>query len=288
MTYRELLKNTEKRFREAAVECGDFIKHSEDFLLQVLELSRKKLLLENDATVEASAVQLVEKTLERRVAGEPLQYIVGYAWFWKSKFNVGPGVLIPRRETEHVVEHLLTLSGTAPFKVAELGPGSGNIGLSVLQEKPHWAWYGYEINPDTLQYLTKNVNELKPSSSRYEIIPGDFLEKVDNEAPFDIVVSNPPYISETEFPTLSKEVRREPRLALWGGKEGMETIDKFCRKAFQILKPGGLLVFEIGSDQGEKSRAVLVRHGFKDVDVLKDMAGLDRVAVARKGIEWMH
>ncbi len=177
MTYRELLKSTENRFRQAVVECGDFVKHSEDFLLQVLELSRKKLLLDRDEKVEKTKVDLIEKTAERRAAGEPLQYIVGHAAFWKSEFQVGPGVLIPRRETEHVVEYLLSIPSLVPLKVAELGPGTGNIGLSVLLEKPDWEWYGYELNQDSLPYLLRNVNALKPKGSTYEIVPGDFFER---------------------------------------------------------------------------------------------------------------
>lgn len=282
MTYAELIRETQRKFQTSGIHCGDIATHSVDFLLQVTELTREKLLLSEMEPVDPSHLGKLENAERRRIQGEPLQYIVGYAWFWNSKFKVGPGVLIPRKETEHIVEYLMTLPTSKSYKVAELGAGSGNIGVSALQERGDWQWFGFELNYESFPYLRANVRELLAVDANYQIIEGDFFSNAPAYGPFDLVVSNPPYVSVHDESTLSREVRREPRLALYSGESGLEHIEKLITQSLILLNEGGVFISEIGSDQGAAVRALANRHGLTDVNVIKDIAGLDRILIARK------
>lgn len=283
MTVVEYIQEGSARLKGAGVHCADPLQHMQLVVQSALEWDNTRLFNRRDTPISEIEKRKVENVLERRFRGEPLQYILGYAWFWDSKFSVGPGVLIPRKETEHTVDYLLSLPTAEELKVAELGPGSGNIGISVLRSRPNWKWHAFEKNPETIPYLMQNVSALLPQDASFFLQPGDFFEKALQSAPYDAVVSNPPYISKTEYATLALELKAEPSLALIGGDTGTEILDQLLRASREILKPGGYFVSEIASEQGSDAKALAVRHGFVNVNVLKDYAGLDRVLTARRG-----
>jgi len=282
MTLESFVTFGKTRIEESRIECADPILHMKQILGAAIGLSSLDFYSRWSEPLTDKEIQLANAFLERRLNGEPFQYIVGYEWFWHSQFDVGPGVLIPRKETEHLVEELLKSKCRDKKRVAELGAGSGNIGISVLLERPQWEWHGFEINPQSITFLGKNVGRLLPLEAKYFIHEGNFFETVGDLAPFDIVVSNPPYISVSSFSQLSREVQHEPKIALIGGEEGTEVLKHLAVKSFEVLKPGGEFLTEIGSDQEEKILSILSQSGFQSAEVLRDYAGLPRIG---KGVK---
>ncbi|NBX67498.1 MAG: peptide chain release factor N(5)-glutamine methyltransferase [Proteobacteria bacterium] len=278
MTLESFVTLGKKRIEESGIECADPMLHMKQILGVSIGLDSLNFYSRWSEPLTDAEIELANQFLERRLRGEPFQYLVGYEWFWHSRFNVGPGVLIPRKETEHLVEELLKLRGSESLKIGELGAGSGNIGISVLLERPQWEWHAFEINPESMPYLGRNLGELLPLDAKYFVHEGNFFELSKDFAPYDVIVSNPPYIAAPEMEKLSREVKSEPRLALVGGEEGTEILKHFIAASFQFLKPGGLFLTEIGSDQGPKIKEVLENSGFKSVEVLNDYSGLPRIA----------
>jgi release factor glutamine methyltransferase len=282
MTLESFVITGKKRIEEAGIECADPMLHMKQILGAAISLDSLQFYSRWQESLSETEIKLATDFLERRLKGEPFQYIVGYEWFWHSRFEVGPGVLIPRRETEHLVEELLKCRPEKKMKVAELGAGSGNIGISVLLERPDWEWNGFEINPESIPYLGKNVGGLLPLDSKYFIHQGNFFELAKELAPFDVCVSNPPYIPASTVKHLSREVQSEPKLALVGGEEGTEILKHLVVASYQFLNPKGLFLTEIGSDQELKILEILNQAGFQSIEVLRDYAGLPRIA---KGIK---
>jgi len=282
MTLESFVTLGKKRIQESGIECADPMLHMKQILGASAGIDSLNFYSRWTEPLTETELQLATQFLERRLCGEPFQYLVGYEWFWHSRFSVGPGVLIPRKETEHLVEELLRFSSPSPARVGELGAGSGNIGISVLLERPEWEWHGFEINPESIPYLGRNIGELLPLDAKYFIHEGNFFELSKEFSPYDVIVSNPPYIAASQVEGLSQEVRTEPRLALVGGKEGTEILEHLIAASFQFLKPGGLFLSEIGSDQEFKVKEILKAVGFRSTEVLKDYSGLPRVAKGYK------
>lgn len=276
MKVNEYIKAGQVRLEAAALECADPKLHMKQIVAFVMGWSFSEIFLHWDEPLSETDQQKIEAFLRRRLQGEPFQYIAGEEWFWKSRFVVGPGVLIPRKETELLVEILLERLPNTTQKVAELGPGSGNIGLSVCLERPQWEWHAFELNPKSLPYLKENHKALLRSSSQYQIHDGDFFTEAQKFSPYDVLVSNPPYVASCDLPTLSREVRSEPQLALDGGVLGMEVLSRFFAASVSVLSPKGVLLTEIGSDQGELAAKEAARFPFAAVEVLRDYAGLPR------------
>lgn len=281
MYVREFILHHRARLAQAGLECADPLLHMKQLVEAGLGIDSTRLYLRWESELTPEELAKLEPMVERRLTGEPFQYIVGYEDFWKDRFRVGPGCLIPRRETEVLVERLLAVAPASACRIAELGPGSGCIGISALREQPEWEWFAYELNPQSLTYLRTNRDALLPPNAAFHIVPGDFFELARKNAPFDWLVSNPPYVASGELPALSREVRHEPSLALDGGASGLETLEKLALEAKRLLKPRGSVLFEIGSDQGTSARVVFEAAGLLDVSVIKDYAGLPRVIQAR-------
>lgn len=225
----------------------------------------------------------VHSFLSRRLKGEPYQYILGRQLFWQSEFEVGPGVLVPRPETEHVIDAALKLLADNRIVVAELGGGSGNIGISLLLERPNWEWHVFEKSSVALSYLKRNRDKLL-NSKNYFVYEGDFFEQVALLGQLDAIVSNPPYIASPLLNDLQLEVRSEPVLALDGGRDGLYVIRNLIKKAATHLKPGGTLIFEIGFDQKE-SVVQLFDNLWHEVNVINDYSDKPRVVAARLNVK---
>ncbi len=282
MTLSELILRGKDKILGAGLECADPTQHMKQIVQLALDWDATQIYLRWDDLLTADQLLRIEAVLRRRLTGEPFQYVVAHEWFWNSKFKVGPGVLIPRRETELIVEAMLRREDRETVRIAELGGGSGNIGISVLQERPGWEWHAFELNPETIPFLEWNVRELLPFDAHYHIHEGDFFALAPGLAPFDWVVANPPYVPAEDWPSLSKEVRHEPRLALDGGPKGLDCLDKLVPAAHRLLSTDGRFLCEIDSRQAVVLEERLAEGGFDDVDILKDWAGLDRVAYGRK------
>lgn len=233
--------------------------------------------------VEAASGE-VDRALElarRRVAGEPLQYLTGIAGFRRLLLAVGPGVLIPRPETEGVAGkaiELLPQSGT----LIDLGTGSGAIALAVADERPDAAVLATEISAEALRWAERNRDELGLS---VRLILGDLFEGVPEElrGKIDVVVSNLPYIGERERQELPLDVvDHEPGVAIFGGHDGLELLRRMIPEATDWLAPDGWLVLEISPWQRDEMTRILTHTGFLDVVVEIDLAGRERVAIGRR------
>jgi release factor glutamine methyltransferase len=231
--------------------------------------------------------------IERRLAGEPIQYITGEAEFYGLPFHVNRDVLIPRPETEHLVEKAvalaqkLRLTGAIPepripsLRIVDVGTGSGAIAVALAHALPFAAITATDISPAALTVAKANATR-NGVVGRVRFLEGDLLEPVVSEH-FDIVVSNPPYVPETDRATLDEEVRDyEPSRALFAGEDGLKIYRRLIPAAFGALVPGGFLALEIGFGQQEAIHALLASAGFSGIEFTEDLQKIPRVVVARR------
>jgi len=224
-----------------------------------------------------------QDALAQRAQGTPAQYITGHQEFWGMDLIVSPAVLIPRPETEHVIETVLDRVGRAPspakLKIVDLGTGSGCIALALAKELPQAEIQATDISPAALEIARANAARHQ-LDARFHFHETDLLEGVERNT-FDFVVSNPPYVGESEEDSVQLEVRKfEPRNAVFAGPKGTEVIERLIPQAQEVLKPGGWLVMEISGTIAGRVRELL--NGWKDVGVAKDLQGIARVASARR------
>jgi len=257
-------------------------KDAELLLLHVLGQSRAWLLAHPGDTVSESACAHYSELLERRYRGEPIQYIVGETEFYGLPFRVAPDVLIPRPETEHVVEKAIALARALPRpRIADVGTGSGAIAVSLAHHLPDAQITAIDLSPNALVIAKENTARNKVRD-RVRFIEGDLLAPVATEQ-FDLVVSNPPYVASSDRDTLAIEVRDfEPPMALFAGNDGLDADRRLIPAARGVLVPGGFIVLEIGFSQEEPVGALLRAHGFDSIVFTPDLQGIPRVASARR------
>ncbi len=230
-----------------------------------------------DSVMTPEQVALAEKRVELRLKHEPLQYILGEWEFYGLPFKVGPGVLIPRQDTETLVETALPLINKSRNRVLDLCAGSGCIGIALAKSGGAKVTF-LEESDEALRYLEENIrlNSIDAKVLHYNVLWQPPVLKA------DMIVSNPPYIKTEVVDSLQAEVKCEPRLALDGGEDGL----KFYRHIATCWKPclenGGYLIFEIGFDQGESVVEIMKNAGYRDVQCKKDLCGEDRVVIGRK------
>lgn len=282
MKVSEFILRGRERLAEAKLECADPLLHMKQIVEYGLGIDGARLYLRWDEELDADDLRRLEGIVRRRLTGEPFQYIAAHEWFWDSKFLVGPGVLIPRRETELLVETLLRREDREVVRVAELGGGTGCIGISVLLERTKWEWHAFENNPKSLPYLQENRRELLPRDARYFIHDVDYFSGAAAGAPYDWIVTNPPYVPSGDWEGLSREVRHEPREALDGGGDGLDIIERLITGARSLLSTGGGFLCEMDARQSAPVEHLLAENGFEEIEILKDYAGLDRVALGRR------
>ncbi|MBY0371592.1 peptide chain release factor N(5)-glutamine methyltransferase [bacterium] len=279
MTLDAFIREGKAKLEETRAECGDPQYHLRLLVEGVLGWNSAEIIRRGPQVLAPQEQAPLEKAFARRLAGEPLQYILGYADFWKERFHVGPGVLIPRPETECLVEKALELLPSGSLRIAELGPGTGAIGISLLQERAKWDWYCWELNPASIPYIRKNVVLLERPVA-FTLFQGDFFAL--NGGVWDALISNPPYVARGEMEGLSREVRQEPVEALDGGESGLEIVHKLIDVGKKGLVPGGALLLEIGSDQGAAVLEALQQAGYVSSAIFPDLAGKDRIAYGRR------
>ena len=240
------------------------------------------LIAHEDEPLAADAAGPFCDLIERRLAGEPIQYITGEAEFYGLPFHVNRDVLIPRPETEHLVEKVMALA--AEFvrpKIVDVGTGSGAIAVALAHALPFAVITATDISADALAVAKANAAR-NGVADRVRFFKGDLLEAVAGEH-FDIVISNPPYVPESDRTTLDVEVRDyEPAQALFAGEDGLQIYRRLIPAAFGALVPGGFLALEIGYGQRAGIEALLVREGFAGIEFIPDLQGIARVAVARR------
>lgn len=226
------------------------------------------------------------KAIEKRSKGYPIQYIIKEKEFMGLDFYIEEGVLIPRPDTEVIVEYILAyIDKNHPnenIKVLDIGIGSGAIGLSVAYYRKNTYVYGVDISPKALKVAEINRDRFKLVNVK--LLESDLFEKIDKDEKFHIIASNPPYIPTETIDRLQEEVKNyEPRIALDGGREGMDFYRRIVPESKEYLNEKGLLILEIGYDQGKQVRDLMLKEGFKDVKILKDLQGLDRAVLGING-----
>ncbi len=233
------------------------------------------------AELDEAAARRALALAERRAAGEPLQYVVGLAGFRRVELEVGPGVFIPRPETELVAERALARLPQGGL-VVDVGTGSGAIALAMADERPDASVWATETSPEALAWARKNKDRL---GLEVELVECDLFAGLPGRlsGAVDLVVSNPPYVATREAGLLGVEVAdHEPDVALFGGPDGLAVIERLVHDALAWLCPGGWLVLEIGERQGRAVQELLERGGYEEAAVFKDLAGRDRIAEARR------
>ena len=255
-------------------------------LCHVLRLDRVALIAHSEETVPADAQAVLAALLERRLSGEPLAYILGSREFYGRDFEVNAHTLIPCPETEHIIEEALAFfdrRGRAeePLRFLDLGTGSGCIAVTLAAERPAWRGTALDISAGALDTARRNG---AVHGVRLDFLLADFTQPLPlDEASFDLVVSNPPYISEEEYAELDAGVRDfEPRSALVPGPEGMEHPRIVEQVARRLLRPGGLFLMEHGWLQGEACRALCAGPDWNSVYTVRDLAGKDRCLYAER------
>ena len=257
---------------------------AETLLLHLLNQNRTWLLTnwETDASPEIETA--FGKLIARRSSGKPLQYITGMAEFFGLPFQVAPGALIPRPETEHLVEEVLRLAQIqAPeaLRIADIGTGSGAISVALAHSLPNARLTATDLSPQALSIARENAAK-NHVSERIEFIQGDLLAPLSGQS-FTIIASNPPYIPNSDLESLSVEVREyEPHSALFAGEDGLTVYRRLIPDAYHLLLPGGWLVLEIGFGQQQSIQALLEENRYTEIRFIADYQGIPRVAVGRK------
>jgi release factor glutamine methyltransferase len=260
---------------------GDARLDAETLLMHVLGRDRAYLYTHPELELSCRDLSQYQQLLERRAAGEPLQYITGHQEFWGLDLLVTPAVLIPRPETEHSVETALQLLRDIESpRVIDVGTGSGCIALALAFERPNARIEAADISSEALEVARSNAQRLGLSRC-VRFAQSNLLEKYLNVgSSFDMVISNPPYVGESEADKLQIEVRQhEPHCALFGGTEGLDIYRRLIPQARRVLKPEGWLVIEIGFSQ-EPAIHELLRE-WREVRSVPDLRGIPRVVIAR-------
>jgi release factor glutamine methyltransferase len=250
---------------------------AEILLAQALSCDRVRLYLDFDKPLAAPELAAFRELVRRRAAGEPTAWLTGRREFLGHAFRVGPGVLVPRPETELVVEAALARlpSGGAAL---DLCTGSGCIAVSMALARPDARVVATEISPEALGVARENAAAL---GAVVELLKGDLFDPILEGERFDVIVSNPPYVPSGEIPGLSREVRKEPRIALDGGVDGLEVLRRIVSCAPSRLRPEGLLYVEMHESHAGALPALCLAAGFASAEVGRDLAGLPRWVVAR-------
>ena len=275
MVIKELLKEMTARLRSAGNDNPVFEAHQ--IARHILGISAPELVLMHDKKVTKKQEDKLFDIINRRTSGEPLQYILGVQEFMSLEFAVAPGVLIPRADTETLVEYVIDKFEDKGFSMMDICTGSGCIPLSVATYCPRALVRGVDISDTALEFANKNCKGLN-LSHRADFSKCDILSEIP-KGRYDVVTANPPYIETDVIPTLQTEVRDfEPHLALDGGADGLTFYRRICEIAPKILNHGGMLIFEIGYDQA-KAVTELMEKDFAEVKTIKDIPGNDRVVV---------
>lgn len=250
----------------------------EILLAHTLGISRAALLARLDQSVDTTPFMPL---LHRRLAHEPVAYILGEWEFFSMPLAVRAPMLVPRPETEHLVECVLEHVGERPCRVLEIGTGTGCVALAIAKHAPHARIVATDINPNALKLASENASR-HGLVSRVDFRLGDLFDTLPALAgTFDVVCSNPPYVADDEWDGLSETIRRhEDRRALLAGPEGLDAIRRLVEGAWDRLDPGGLIAVEMGEGQWMKVKGLLESKGYVDAGVWHDLAGIPRIARA--------
>lgn len=266
-------------------QYGNPILEATLLLGKLLKVDKVYIYTHGDEEVPDFVVDKFFEMIDRRKEGYPIQYIINEKEFMGLDFYVEEGVLIPRPDTEILVEYVLDyidkVYGKEKIDLLDIGIGSGAIGISIAYYKKNANVYGVDISDSALR--VSNINKERFNLNNVTLIKSDLFENIDKNRKFHIIASNPPYISRRDMEILQEEVKNyEPKIALEGGLDGLDFYRRIIPESKCYLYQGGLLILEIGYDQNIQVRNMMEREGFINIKTLKDLQGFDRVVLGIK------
>lgn len=288
ITYREAVLKGAASLKCSGVESPEY--DSRELMLKAAGFDSTQYLCRSTEKVPAECLAIFQEYIERRMNREPLQHILGEACFYGRSFLVNENVLVPRLDTEVLVEQALKVTRDNDA-VLDMCTGSGCIIITMALERKLSFACGCDLSDKALEVAQSNAERLiQDNKGIFRFCQGDLFDSLDKNCglepdshfKFDVIVSNPPYIETEVINTLSDEVRlHEPVMALDGSPDGLEFYRRISAKAPEYLNLGGYLLYEIGCNQGQQVSMIMEEAGFRDVEIIKDLAGLDRVVKAR-------
>ena len=284
ISYREAVLEAAEQLKKCGVDNPQY--DSQELLMSVANMDRTAYLLHCEENVENKTYAAFEKLVKRRANREPLQHILGYTYFWGRKYLVNENVLIPRQDTEVLVEKALECINTGD-RVLDMCTGSGCIIITLACEKKLSRAVGVDLSKKALEVAKKNAVNLLADvkwieSDLFQQMDKSIETNIQTDILYDVIVSNPPYIERDIIDTLSDEVRRfDPLMALDGGEDGLVFYRKITEQSVNYLKTGGWLLYEIGSNQSRQVKDIMSANGYEDIRIVKDLAGLCRVVMGR-------
>ncbi len=281
MTLQSWIANGEKRLRGGPHPDRARL-DAESLLLHLIQCDRAFLIAHSGEMLNAEGAVRYYALIERRLAGEPIQYITGQTEFYGLPFSVDCSVLIPRPETEHLVEKALSLAGSFPQpRIVDVGTGSGAIAVALAHKLPAASITAIDLSAQALAVAQANAQQ-NAVTNRIRFLQGDLLAPVATET-FHIVVSNPPYVADSDRASLAVEVRdHEPELALFAGNDGLAVYRDLIPQAHAVLVPGGFIAVEVGCGQHSAVAELLAASGFTHIDFTSDLQGIQRVVTGRR------
>jgi release factor glutamine methyltransferase len=282
---RSALKEGIARLEDARVASAALA--AELLLIHALCCDRTFLYTHPEQTLADETKSRYFSLIARRAAGEPVQYLTNKQEFWGLEFEVTPAVLIPRPETEHLIEVSLDRIGPkrrgSALQIADVGTGSGCIAVGLAKELPLAQFVATDSSADALAVAQRNAAR-HGTANRIRFVRSDLLDAIDPSKPFDVIASNPPYIALNDAATLQPEVRdHEPHDALFGGPTGVEIYARLINQAVRRLTSGGILVLELGYDSADRVRAMIdASSAWTNVGITNDLAGIPRVIAAER------
>lgn len=270
MTVHQTLHYIQSRLQPV---IGDYaVPQSEEILESLLKCTRTELYLNSQNDINLSFINQIDSIIERRLQGEPLQYILGQVYFYSREFTVTPDVLIPRPDTEILVEQVLLHEKNHSGFFADIGTGSGIIACILTEENPGWNGLAIDISYRSLLVARQNIR------SKVRLLCGDLLNSIKVSTLFNFIVSNPPYISDTEMSTLDHDVFDfEPHRALSGGIDGLDFYRYLSLEACNWIVKDGAIYCEIGYNQENEVKELFNTSGWREIGIFKDLGGNPRV-----------
>ena len=275
-----LLAQIAERLHSVGIDAG--IEEAELIVGHALGVERLDMYLASDQALEDTVRQVIEEHVVRRVRREPLQYILGEAWFYGRRFGVNPSVMVPTPETELLCEAglgFLRFRGLSSARILDIGAGSGVVCVTMALEAPTTQVVALDISSSALEVARENAQALG-GAGRIEFRQSDLFAALEPTERFDLILSNPPYISEEEYRELPPEVLADPKVSLTAGEIGMDIIARLMDEAPPFLASEGKLMFEIGYNQGELVRELTERDPhWRSIVILRDLNDIDRVVI---------
>lgn len=272
-----ILAQMKQQFKAAGLESPEL--DARLLVQEVTKLKYEELLLNNNRLMNDFECNTLAKMAHRRLQREPVSRIVKKRCFWKSEFKISPETLDPRADSETLIETVLKYTHKDPITILDLGTGTGCLLLSLLQELPQAMGIGVDISAEAIQTAQHNALNLH-LCARASFVTADWAAMVIDK-PFNIVISNPPYIPDADIPGLEPEVSRyDPYRALAGGRDGLDCYRTIIKGLPRFLAKQGKVFLEIGYDQAESVKGMLAGHGFNVLQVAQDLAGRNRCIVA--------